>query len=114
MDMTRLVARTIASTALLATLAAPLPLVTGPAAAQLPTPVLENGAAGDGTTKPVTRGISLPIIAVLILIGAGLGLVAVTVLRRWDRQRYPDNHMHHDAHPDDRLGDEAHRLPPRR
>lgn len=39
--------------ALLATLIVPVALVTTPAAAQLPTPVLEDGAAGDGTATTI-------------------------------------------------------------
>lgn len=75
--------------ALLILLAAPLPIAP-PAAAQMPTPALENGAAGDGTgAAPMPAG-SLPIFAVLLLVGVGVGLCAVVIIRRLERQNDPD------------------------
>ncbi|HSP99515.1 MAG TPA: hypothetical protein VL049_20015 [Candidatus Dormibacteraeota bacterium] len=86
----------IAVAALLTALAAPVGLATAPAAAQLPTPVLESGAAGDGTGAAPLPGISYPIVIALVLLGGGIGVFTVTIIRRWDRDHYPDSQMKSD------------------
>lgn len=65
-------------------------VAAAPALAQLPTPLLDNGAAGDGTGAAPLPGISIPIFVTLLFIGVGIGLAAVTIIRRWERRQDPD------------------------
>ena len=94
--MTRTLRIWIAIAALLTTLMATAGLVSAPASAQLPTPVLDNGATGDGTGTVPLPGVSYPIVVALIILGGGIGLLSVTIIRRWDRDHYPDSHMKSD------------------
>lgn len=88
--MTRRCQLWMVTVALCTALTMPALLPAAPARAQLPSPALENGAAGDGTGAAPLPGASLPILAVLLLVGAGIGLCAVVVLRRVERQNDPD------------------------
>jgi hypothetical protein len=94
--MTRTLRRSLAIGALLTALLAPVGIVTVPASAQLPTPVLDTGAAGDGSGAAPMPGLSYPIVIALVILGGGIGLLSVTVIRRWDRNHYPDSQMKSD------------------
>lgn len=91
--MTHRVRFALVTAALAGLLALPVSVTPRPAAAQLPTPVLDNGAMGDGSGAASFPRLSYPILIGIALLGAGIGLMSVTVIRRWDRNHYPDNEM---------------------